>query len=55
MNLYIFKCDFFSFTHRVSTGGNAIASVRPFVRPSISTVTFKLSDFDLDLLHVYES
>ena len=29
----------FVFTHRVSTGGNAIASVRPSVRPFVSTLS----------------
>jgi len=39
---------------RLSTGGNAIASVRPSVRPSVSLLTFEASDlFDLDFLHVY--
>jgi len=41
-------------TDRVSTGGNSIALVRPSVRLSVTTLTFELSVFDLDILQVYD-
>ena len=41
-------------THRISTAGNAIASVRPFVFPSVCSFISVLSSelSDLELLHV---
>ena len=40
------------FTDRISEGGNAIAFVRPSVRPLVSSVSSKPTAVDLELLRV---
>jgi len=44
-NIVVWHSSFFIVTNRVSTGGDAIASVCLSVRPSVFTQTFEPSDF----------